>query len=395
MVMKKNNIMFPILIIIFSFLIIFAILNKKNNDKLNKIIDKFENKEENEISKNIMYNTKITKDFANGTWTTSDSVVDSNYNVSNLMVINITENVDGKKKQSYGTVNYNNKTFNITFILDEYLIANDGSLNIKIKFYNKFNNENNINVNLPNSIPNTLNAVVLVSHEDTDILKFVSYKVYQNKVNNEVYKIIKSGNTLIDNPPKLYDFHAYEVITKHYRYPGNLLSISSYNTTNYDTIKILNQNYQNGIIHFSVQRVFYSPSNEEIITRSSEKIPLNVMNNNLIANNIVIAPFSDDKMANNLDTFFKPKATILYFYKFINENITYDYSDKSMNHRPSNVMKFQNNGNSMFKNNIEYNNLLSVEKITNNTYNMTLVGRLKSDLNKNTIFPFSMINNLL
>ena len=89
----KNNILYPILIIIFSLLIVYFIMKNKYDKKLTENIEKFENNyiknNKDQLLKNVLNNSKFTKENANGTWTTIGTTVDSNYNATNLMNINI------------------------------------------------------------------------------------------------------------------------------------------------------------------------------------------------------------------------------------------------------------------------------------------------------------------
>ena len=88
----SKKIIYPVLIIIFSILIILAILQNKNNKKLNNGIEKFMNNylesAEDNLKLNVKNNTSITKDFANGTWTYFGTTVDSKYNVDNVKYSN-------------------------------------------------------------------------------------------------------------------------------------------------------------------------------------------------------------------------------------------------------------------------------------------------------------------
>lgn len=399
----SNKIIYPVLIIIFSILIIFAILQNKNNKKLNSGLEKFMNSyleyEKNDLKLNVENNLAITKEFANGTWTSFNTNIDSNYNATNLITINIDNipNIDNSNNKTFGTVILNENTFIINFISNEIIIAdynNEQTLNIKL--LNMFSpNENKININPTYNIPNTPISIISFLSGDTLLYKIASYKIYNNKVSGEIYRIIKSQNYFINDPPEVYDFKSYNKIIGNYKFPNNLITLTFGSSNNEIQQKIIN-NY-GGIIKFSIRRVFYSPSKatEEIITKNSDPVLLSVLNSDNIPNNIVIKPFSNDQDKNNLNSFFKPKATILYFYKITNYNSTYSFSDKKPISVSKNVLKLQNNGDNMFKDSIQYDNLTSVERTNTSTFTMTYVTTVNSNLNDSTIIPFSVLYNKL
>jgi hypothetical protein len=400
----KNNIMYPLLIIIFSSLIILAILQNRNNRKLNSNIENFMNNylstQEDNLKLNIEYNLKITKEFANGDWTFLNTTVDSNYNVSNLMTININDNHSNQTSNNYGTITVNGLPCTIAFITNEIIVAyvySNPDAILNIKFINNFSkDESKINVNPIYKIPNTPTCIVSITYMDTLITKFASYKVNGGKVSGEVYRIIKAGYYLIDSPPEYYDFKTYNKIVGNYKFSQNLITIT-YGVSNNDIYQKIMNSY-GGKIRFIVKRVFNSPSgtNKEITTKSSDPISLNVLSNNNIPNNIVIAPFSDDKNANGLTTFFKPKATILYFYKLTNLKSDYNYGNNSeLITESSTVLNLQNNANTLFPPNIQHNDLNSLQRVDYSTYTATFVARVDSNLNDPTIIPFSALINIL
>jgi hypothetical protein len=59
------------------------------------------------------------------------------------------------------------------------------------------------------------------------------------------------------------------------------------------------------------------------------------------------------------------------------------------------LAKLQNNANNMFKSNIEFNDIKSVEKVFNNKFHLIAVKRLNSDLENNTVVSFSDLYRLL
>ncbi len=399
--------MYPLLIIIFSILVIVAILQNRNNKRLNNSLEKFMNnylsKQENNLKTNIQNNLNITREIANGDWTFWTTTADSNYNVSNLMSININNIPDiSTTNNNYGSINIkideqNTINFIITFITNEVIIANfHDYLTLNIKFLNQYsNNENNININPIYQIPNTPTCIVSLIVGNGLYVKFASYKVVDSKVSGEVYRIIKAGYYLIDSPPPYYDFVSYAKIIGNYKFSDNLISMN-YGVNNNSIMQKIMNSYGSKI-KFTIRRVFYSPSedNKEIITKNSTPVLLNVISNNNIPTNIVIAPFSNDKRANALNTFFKPKATILYFYKLTNYASDYNYSNPNLIIEPTSILNLQNNANKYFPSNIKYNDLNSIQRINTSTYTMTFVTRINSNMDDPTIIPFNTLFNLL
>ena len=430
----SNKVIYPILIIIFSVLVIYAIINNRNNSKLNSNVEKFTNIEyfdntpqplpipnsqppavnfylpesQDLLKSSASNNTLFTSELINGSWTSDVTTVDSNYIASNLLTINVTgilnaENYNNSTN-NYGTVIYNNQTYTINFLLNENLTAvvNNGGgttqQNLHIKFYNNFDSkEGQTNTNPVFYRPDEFNSVVSIYAGSTLINKFASYKIYDptNKIGDELYRIIISNNTHIAQAPPIYDYNAYNIITGKYQFPSNYVSLS-FGTSNANVLNTINSNYL-GNISFCIQRVFYSPTNDntEIITAISPRIVLGVVSNGQIPNKITICSFQNDQTANGLKTFFRPKATILYFYKFIRKDVTYQFANPNNINSPNSVLQTntaisgKNNGSGMTAPNLIYNDLGSVEEVINNYYTIQFVQRYNSNLTDNTVINFS------
>ena len=391
----SNKIIYPILIILFSVLFIYAIISNRNINKLNNNIEKFQNNYMDSLKDNLVNNNMFSQDLANGTWTTLNTEVDANYNATNLMTINVTDIINSKNNR-FGTINFMGSDFDIILALDKNITAVCTSLNIlniHIELMNKFTEDNNININKPFFIPNTPNAIISIFFGDFMIFKYASYKVYNNKIGAEVYRIIKARDYIIEQPPPIYDFKTYNTLIGNYLFPQNYITVK-FGTTNTNIYNKINSSY-NTNIKFSIQRVFSSPTGNDIITKNSDPIDVICLYNNQIPTTINIVPFSQDRDANSLISFFQPKETILYFYKIINVNTSYGYNNSNLNGVTSSVFNLQNNANNMFQPIIQYNNLNSVQQINTNTYKMTLVSRVKSNLNDPTSVNFSQLYNLL
>jgi hypothetical protein len=395
----SNKIIYPVLILLFSILFIYAIISNRNINKLNNNLENFQNNYlqsiEHRLKKNAGSNSDYTRDLANGTWTTLNTNADANYNVTNLMTIDIID-VLAKSGTNFGTITLGGSTYNIKLALDLNIIAvskDTNNLNIHIKLLNKFTDENSININKTFYVPETPNAIVTLYSGNSMLFKYASYKVYNNKVGAEVYRIIKARDYIIEQPPPIYDFNTYNILIGNYTFPSTYIS-TMFGTTNTSKQNTINSGY-GGQIKFTIQRVFASPTGNEIITKNSPPIFLQCISNNQIPNTLSILPFSQDKSANSLINFFKPKSTILYFYKLVNVNIGYDYANNNLQSTSSGSFNLQNNSNNMYQPVVQYNVLNSVEQINTSTYQMTLVKRYDSDLNNPTILNFSDLYSLL
>jgi hypothetical protein len=120
-------------------LIIYAIINYKNNNKLNNFIESYQNDAFNAFNKDfkldIYNNTLISVDFANGTWTIPESIVNNDYTITNLMTIKINNDADIKNSSNYtntytyngfkqqifnfGTIDYNGEKYTINYVVNE------------------------------------------------------------------------------------------------------------------------------------------------------------------------------------------------------------------------------------------------------------------------------------
>jgi hypothetical protein len=396
----SSKIIYPILIIIFSILIIFALFKNRN-------IEQFKNLQLDiniEKIKNGFINNNA---LMNGNWTCDFTTVDSNYKASNFLVItlidlleipSITNNYSKITSipKTYGTIIYNGFTYNINFLLNDNLTAikllsNGESSNdmLYIKFYYK----KQINEILYN--PEDFNSIVSIFSGKILTTKFASYKVKNDIVGGELYRIIKSKDIYIDQPPPLYDYIAYDTIINNYKITSNYI-YAKFGEVNTNILNIINSKY-NGNIYFCIQRVFHTPTdpNKEIITKVTQKININVVENNKIPLSLNIVSFDNDRITNKLNNLFEPKATLLYFYKINNINATYSYNLPTPIIQPQNVLNLRNNAKSMVESKISYVDLTSVQQILNNNYIITLIGKYPGNLYNETVINFSDLYNYL
>jgi hypothetical protein len=270
-----------------------------------------------------------------------------------------------------------------------------------IKLLNKFNLENNILINQPYYIPETLNAVVSIFNNNLLLTKFASYKVYNGKVGGEVYRILKAKDIFMDQAPPLFDYQTYNVLMNNYKYPSNeiIYTIPAWVSNNNDYSYIIDR-YPSGTILVAIQRAFYSPTGNTIKTKASDPYFLNITNGNQIPQSINICSFLEDKNVNSLEKFFKPKGTALLVYKLKEVNANFSYANPNITVPISNL-NLQNQANNMYgtpgfnPQNFSINDLTSVQIVNNNSYEITKVDELPPNMNDLTSYTTFNFNNIL
>lgn len=395
----SQNIFLPIFIIIISSLVIYAIINNRKTDTLNKNIENFiSNTQKNkDLFKHIENFPLVTSSFANGNWTTPWVYCDIFCNCYNYMTINIKENAQNigtKENYVYGQITIRSQSYDIIYILNKNMVCvdpNNKNNNVHILFNNIYTNKN------PADNYNTVKYCIVTQLLNNTILyKWQAFWFVSICRDDFLYNIVQnSSSTLIQNEPaEIYDFATYNKIVGDYKYPDNYLRIN-YGVSNQDILNKINTNYKDGI-KFAIQRVFKSPTGSEIITKLSDPVLLQGTNNSTIPNNIIISSFSEDKDVNNLKNYFIPLKTILYFYKLHDVLVTYDYSDKNLETVASSVFELNNNATNMYQPNVQYNNLNTVEQINNSQYQIFLVGKYPVyDISQSLEIPFTQLYNNL
>ena len=379
--MNTHNI-YPFIIIIFSVLIFFALVNNERNKKFNIAFEKFIN---NGIS--------FTPDLFNGYWTSLDTIVNSKGQASNL--IEITKNELYFQENSYSVKSINGR------ILTAINSTNNSTIQIKI--INAFSNlqdedPSNQEDSSDSLVSDVLVGIVLVSNSDNKITnKFAIYKLdSKGYLSNQAIPIIQNKSYIYKIPKPLYNMDNYfTIVSNNYKYPENLISFQ-FGETNTDIFDKLTNKY-NGTLRFSIQRVYRSPLGGDIITRVSKDININAIQNLQIPTQIIISPFDNDKILNNITNFdeFSPKYTILYFYKITNTNQIFRYNSPNLTTVNNSEFKFKNNANSMFKNNVAFNDFKTATKLLKNVNSMVLVGKYNSNASSSTIINFSVLNSFL
>jgi hypothetical protein len=406
--MYVYKILYPIIIIIFSILFIYAILKDKENRRFNNKVENFLNKSLTNLKNNALSNLTFTRDFLNGNWTSLTTTVDSNYNVKNTWSININKSIEDVSSNGiYGYININETKYNIKFISNENIIGiieNDESnknASINIKIINMFNKNDDKflnNLTYKNNIPKCIISQFI---GDLLIYQYIAYKIYNNKVGSELYKIILSGDYYVAQNPPIYDYIAYNKLINNYEYPENYIKIENYDYPNdsSDYNKIINNlkdKYSN-TLKFCIQRVFHSPTGADIVTKLSKAINIKMVNSGKLPSKLKIVSFKDDKEKNNLKSFFKPKSTIIYCYIFSNTDENYDYSKKKIS-IPVPLLKLsdKNNSTNMYSHlGVSFDDVLSVEKVVTKNYTLSYVCTKNSDLENPTFFDLSDLNSII
>ena len=396
----SNKIIYPILIIIFSILIVYAILTKRKNDKLNNNIEKFLNsdKKSNDLSKsnlakNNINNSIMTNIFANGYWSTPTTRVNGG-KVENVMIMKATSLMSNNMSSgNYGSINVLNNIYNITYISNENIIGKTTSNNfIYIKIYNTFSKESK---DVP-QINGTVTSLVKMYNNDVLMSEFFSYKIPDISNIQFVNNLIKKQDIYVKKPAEVYDLKAYYQLINNYQYADNFLFME-YASSNEDILNKIKVNYSNKLI-FSIKRVYKTITGNNITTAMSPNITLKGYDDNKnIASYIVMKSFKNDLDKMKLTSTFIPVSTILYFYRLKNIDTKYSYGDSRLYNTPNSTFNLQNNAENMYLSTIQYNNLNSITETNNSIYELTLVGTYNIDTFnklKDIKVPFSNVYNL-
>lgn len=379
--MNTHNI-YPFIIIIFSVLIFFALVNNERNKKFNNAFEKF-----------INNNRTYSPDLFNGYWTSLDSIVNSKGQVSNL--ININKDTLYFKDIPYKIENIKGR------ILTTAVNKTDNTM-IQIKMINAFSNlqeedDNNQEDSSDSLESDVLVGVVLLSKEDKITDKFAIYKLNENGyLDKSAIPIIQNKSYIYKIPNPSFNMDNYfNLISNKYKYPDNLLTLE-FGTTNQDIFNKLSNKY-NGTLRFAIQRVYRTPLGGEAITKISNDINVDAIQKLEIPTKIVISPFDNDKTLNNINNFdeYVPKYTILYFYQITNTNEIFKYSNPNLINVNKSDFKFKNNAESMFKDTVSFNDLATSTKVLKNVNSMVLVDKYTSNASSPTIIDFSVLYGFL
>ena len=401
----SNKIIYPVLIIIFSILIIYALLSKRKNDKLNNNIEKFlsynpVDTSNDNLSNNNINNYIITKDFANGSWTTPWTHIDNNGQIKHVMTIEVDNTMTyNSSLDSYGKVHFtdysnNHYHYSINYIYNENIVGkpknkNSGNNYIFIKIFNIFSNES---TDAPES-NGTITALVKMYNGNQVTHTFYSYKIQDMSNTQYVQKLLDTSNSYIPKPPEIFDLPTYQTITNKYKYAPELITMT-YGPTNNTILNKINQNYSGGI-RYSIQRVFSSVTGNNITTAMSPTITLPGAQGNSIGSYVVIKSFKSDFDGMGLTSYFKPVSTLLFFYKMTNLSTAYSFSDTNLYNTPNSTFNLKNNSSNMYQSNIQYNNLNSITQTNTSTYQLVSVGSFGvNDIDQEIKVSFSKVYNL-
>jgi hypothetical protein len=383
----KNTNLIPIIIIIFCFLIFFGIIHNKKVEKINNImesfmnndknIENFNNKEKNSII--TASNTNFSVEYINGNWTTPNTKLDSKNNVipSTLMTIKLNENKTGEiyLPKINGNNFYTGITYkvNISSIGLNIIAKSDKSqYTLSINFINRSTNKNfrDNELILSSNIP--VANIEFLDNNNNVKNSLLSYKITDNvEIDGKLKTIILSRNYINRSIKDIYDINSYLTIIRDYKFKENTINFSGIiysrdpNTVNvYNNIK----NKYNNILSFSIAREFYTPKGTTIKTFSSKIYNLKI--DNSLPEFINVNSIKDDD--NNINYIkYKPKSTIIYFYKITSTSSSYSF--RKQNKIIPNKFNFMNNGKNMLKGSIyDIDDLNSLEKNMKSNYSMTV-----------------------
>jgi len=191
----SNNNLIPFIILFFSIVIIYGILTNKKNERVKNYIENFSDINQ-EVIEDAVNNTEFTTDLANGTWTTTNTKLDGNDKVINLMNIEINSTTIDytNPTENLGSVTIGQKKYTISFFLSKILKAELRSStlkeNLRIQFFNNMTEEEIIKENAPFSRTNTQRCIVSLYIGDLLQSQMYSYKIYENQSGAEVSRII-------------------------------------------------------------------------------------------------------------------------------------------------------------------------------------------------------------
>ena len=237
----------------------------------------------------------------------------------------------------------------------------------------------------------------LVSLFDGDKLlyKYYAYKIGANGVvTKQVYQILTSRDHIVNDPPPLYDIPTYTVLISSYQFPDPPIRVI-YGIQNDFISDKLTTLYKNEL-QLSIQRVYKSPTGNDIITPNSRPIKITPINEEgLCPEFFEIPPITEDNKANGFTSFFVPKGTILNFSKLLDVTSDYSFADEELMESPSTSLGLTNGADSMFNSTLRYNNLLTLQQLNKTRFQTTMIAQVPTNRDDKTMIPFSAIYNLL
>ena len=392
---KKNNILIPILIILFSILIIVGLFQLRKKQKIDRIFESFTSKIREPLLNNVKQielttNTQFSTKYMTGYWTKDDTSLDSNDKAKNVCYIDVENNeiTNSYKGLDYKIISFTNlhivavpkhKHHNFTLSIDAtniYTSPTENSMDSKI--------------NIPF-------CIFSISQNDKIIVPpYYSYKVPSGKIRHQLKNIISSKNYKVVQSQPLINMIAYNKILHNYKYADNLIKrIMNTSISNHQNVyNKLNKQY-NGVVSFKIQRTFYSPMGGDFSSPFSQRIDLDAYNKKNIITTLIISPVDNDFKASNIKGKYQPKSTTIYFYKIIDTNISYSYTNKSIATN-KNPFELKNGGSSMYYNDIYFPDLNSIQKKNRSTYNVIKFKTIFNNKSSDSIsIPFSDLYNLL
>jgi hypothetical protein len=415
-----NKIIIPFLIIIFSLLIIYYILNKKHKEHfinlvkplLNyeiKISNEFDNKDikkkykkkidekkidekkidekkidEKNINENFVNKNILTENINNspnnnisyviyslqGLWTNNNSIIKNNIIHNTTRIIIDTDNKKPNGKVFFYFLTKNKLVYNIKDVTDNSILCekDDKTVLLYIRLLNDENSEDDV---YKNTIVQYSGQKCLFSfyypNVNKPFLRFISYQILKQPVDENLINIVAAKDWYIDNIKEPYDFKTYNIIIGKYKFDKKFIKIDGYNK-NTDIFKKIEEKYPDGI-NLYIRRIYKSPSGKkkEIKTHISQPYNILIKNENDIPKNIKIISFKNDKKINskknysfNKNESFKPISTYIYVAQLYHMQDTFEENipKKKIN---KNQFQLHKTAKNMFNQNIEY---IDINKLT-------------------------------
>lgn len=367
-----NKFIIPFLIIIFSLLIIYYILDKRNkeyfiekfipiiknnilnneiygpkNDKLddmmNSALDDTRNyarsdarndarsdarsdarNDSEDISEHFKVTPLLKKKLENspnnelpyiiyslkGEWTNNKSIVDGNM-IYNTTIIDISN--ENKATVTFKFQNNKDNIYNIIEIKDNSIICE--SSDKRYILYVRLLNDKNDSKVYKNTLVQYNGQKCLYSFHyiksSKPFLTYISYQILQQPVDANLLNIIRAKDWNISFIKEPYDFKTYSIIVGKYKFPKKIMKIKN-STKKIDdkkNFKLIKEKYPDGIT-FYIKRVYKSPNgkNKEIKTHISKPFKLVIKNEDDIPEMIKIISFEADKKLNSSKKYVFNKA---------------------------------------------------------------------------------------
>ena len=368
------------LIFIIIILIVYGILFIMKNKQVISTMEEFQNMTDGEemiISKPSLNNKQVIE-YANGQWTTQDTVFIGN-KPTNLLNIQINNNENG-------IMTINNINYKIKEIVNGSIYTETKNGRSYQIFFEKFGDDtlsqNNNVVNIP---PNQPRGTLYTTDANEIIPPIMTFKT---PLTGEAELIIKNNFTQPSQEGYLFDKDIYNIITKKYKYSPEALMINEAQTMSIPRRKfnILKKKY-NGTYIFQLQHIFTFPNNQEVASKLSPLYEFKVLENkneNELPKFLEFKPIESELAQNKLLGKFSNVKTHIYFYQANQFSGTYDYLKPDI-HFNKNKLKLKNNASAYFNDQLTAPDLSSVAFIRNSNLKPTIFDTIQSNISNNNM----------